>query len=260
MIGVYGARKDYHPMTGYEDLVTDAQGVIPGIDFTLPADTYYLTETKAPTGYAKLTADIKFSVNETGQVTILSEAHQSLMTSAETNDHKWVYTLRIPNEKTYKSLTLNPQTLVADYGLDIKYNVRTNNFDVKEGSEYVYIGICPIKYFDASGTQTLPAEFISRIYTNEQLAAMYEANEAAADGAATDNSWLTAENRPSLTYEGKYGTLMLKDNGIATYSIKSMHFMGEEEFCLVAYVKQIEGTKTKVFASPFNKRTRPLKG
>ena len=248
VIGVYGPRKDYHPMTGYDDLVTDDQGTIPGIDFTLPPDTYYLTETKAPSGFMKLTEDIKFSVNETGQVTILSEAHQSLMTSAETNDHKWVYTLRIPNEKTYKSLTLNPQTLVADYGLDIKYNVRTNNFDVKEGSEYVYIGICPIKYFDASGTQTLPAEFISRIYTNEQLAAMYEANEAAADGAATDNSWLTAENRPSLTYEGKYGTLTLKDNGIATYSIKSMHFMGEEEFCLVAYVKQIEGTKTKVFA------------
>lgn len=248
VLGVYGPRKDYHPMTGYDDLVTDDQGTIPGIDFTLPPDTYYLTETKAPTGFAKLTEDIKFSVNATGQVTILSEAHQSMLMSSETNDHKWVYSLRIPNEKSFKSLTLNPQTLVADYGLDIKYNVRSNNFDVKEGSEYVYIGICPMKYFDASGTQTLPAEFISRIYTDAQLSAMYEANEAAADGAATDAAWLTAEDRPSLTYQGKYGTLTLLDNGIVNYQIDTMQFMGEEEYCLVAYVKQIEGAKTKVFA------------
>ncbi|MBQ6020648.1 MAG: hypothetical protein IJL26_10795, partial [Clostridia bacterium] len=249
VIGVYGARKDYHPMTGYADLVTDAQGVIPGIDFTLPADTYYLTETKAPVGFAKLTEDIKFSVNETGHVTILSDGHDDLLKGSETEDHKWTYKLKIPNEKSFKSLSLNPQTLVADYGLDIKYNVTTNNFDVKAGSEYVYIGICPVEYFDPSGTQTLPPEFISRIYTDEQLEAMYAENEADTEEEETeDDSWKTDENRPALTYQGKYGTLKLIDNGIATYSINSMHFTGEEEFCLVAYVSRVEGTTTRVFA------------
>ena len=64
-----GVMKDYRPMEGYEELESDANGVIPKLDFTLPAGTYYLEEKAAPSGYLSL-GDVKFTVEEDASVTI----------------------------------------------------------------------------------------------------------------------------------------------------------------------------------------------
>ena len=46
--GLGGEVKDYNPMPGYTDLVSDASGVIPKVDNTLKPGKYYLNETHQP--------------------------------------------------------------------------------------------------------------------------------------------------------------------------------------------------------------------
>ena len=57
-------------MAGYEDLVTDEQGRIPGIDNTLIPGKYYLTETAAPEGYEGLKKDIVFTISKLGKIEV----------------------------------------------------------------------------------------------------------------------------------------------------------------------------------------------
>ena len=61
---------DVNPMQGYEDLVTAADGSIPGVDQTLAAGTYELREKKTPEGYRKPEAYITFIVDPTGHVSL----------------------------------------------------------------------------------------------------------------------------------------------------------------------------------------------
>jgi len=69
---------DYTPMSGYERLITDENGVIPGIFMKnsetpggLTAGTYYLRET-TPSGYNSLGFDIRIRISDTGEVTLQS--------------------------------------------------------------------------------------------------------------------------------------------------------------------------------------------
>ncbi|MBQ8974742.1 MAG: hypothetical protein IJ072_03335 [Oscillospiraceae bacterium] len=77
----YKPMPDYSPMAGYEDLVTDDNGVIPKIVLVNPehpdglgAGTYYLRETEGPGSYKALDIDIRITVYETGQITLESAA------------------------------------------------------------------------------------------------------------------------------------------------------------------------------------------
>ena len=65
-------RKDYYPIEGYEDLVSDENGVIPGINQSLAAGSYYLTETQAPDEYELPTPvnEVLFNIGETGKITV----------------------------------------------------------------------------------------------------------------------------------------------------------------------------------------------
>ena len=69
---------DYIPMSGYENLTTDENGVIPGIFMRnsetpggLTAGTYYLRE-ETPSGYNSLGFDIRITISDTGEVTLQS--------------------------------------------------------------------------------------------------------------------------------------------------------------------------------------------
>ena len=69
---------DYTPMSGYESLITDENGVIPGIFMKnsetpggLTAGTYYLRE-ETPSGYNSLGFDIRITISDTGEVTLQS--------------------------------------------------------------------------------------------------------------------------------------------------------------------------------------------
>ncbi|MBR6401532.1 MAG: hypothetical protein IKS17_10005 [Firmicutes bacterium] len=64
--------KDYRPISGYEHLETDAEGVIDKINQELELGTYYLTELSPLTGFENLLGDIIFTVTELGGVTLVS--------------------------------------------------------------------------------------------------------------------------------------------------------------------------------------------
>ena len=88
-------RKDYYPVSGYEDLVTDANGVIVGLDERLPRGTYYLTETAAPAEHLPLAQDIHFRLNARGEVELLDAPSQVVFTPPQNGDN--TYTLTIEN-------------------------------------------------------------------------------------------------------------------------------------------------------------------
>ncbi|MBQ9156227.1 MAG: hypothetical protein IJ137_05555 [Eubacterium sp.] len=76
---------DYNPMEGFEDLVTDSEGLIPKISLEdLNAGTYYLREKQTTTQYVKLDYDIRFTISKTGQVTVEKAVYS-------TSQKNWVF-------------------------------------------------------------------------------------------------------------------------------------------------------------------------
>ena len=75
-------RKDYLPISGYEDLITDENGVLPRISMELDPGTYYLTEKQAPDGYRKMEEDLCFTIGTDGTVSVDTEAYRSWLTES----------------------------------------------------------------------------------------------------------------------------------------------------------------------------------
>ena len=95
--------KDYLPMPGYEDLVTDENGLIPKINLTLNHGTYYLTETRTIEGYDILPDDLCFTIGRDGTVTIEDDAFKSWLTQEEDPvTHDVSYVITIPNMQQQK--------------------------------------------------------------------------------------------------------------------------------------------------------------
>ena len=101
-------RKNYSPMAGYEDLVTDEEGIptqtveggLHQITMDLPPGTYYLTETHPQTGYQKLDDDICFTIERNGTVTMNDASHVQWLTSShDGTSGMTVFTMTIPNGK-----------------------------------------------------------------------------------------------------------------------------------------------------------------
>ena len=99
--------KDYFPMEGYEDLVSGDDGVIPKIDKTLTAGTYYLTEKTAPENYDALDKDIVFTISSLGTVT-MNDPEQASWLRTDNSDGKISCIISAPNSKgeTFAELTV----------------------------------------------------------------------------------------------------------------------------------------------------------
>ena len=92
---------DLNPMPGYEELVTDAQGVIPKIDNTLPPGTYQLRENATLPGYLT-TGYVVFTVSETGMITLGNSPKGTTLTGpleTESEDGHVAFVLTIPNKR-----------------------------------------------------------------------------------------------------------------------------------------------------------------
>ena len=61
---------DVSAMPGYEELTTDSDGIIPGIDHSLPAGTYELREIETMEGYELIGGHIHFTISESGHVSL----------------------------------------------------------------------------------------------------------------------------------------------------------------------------------------------
>ena len=96
--GATGLTKDYVPVQGYADLVSDENGIVQGVDQTLKPGTYYLTETEAPDGYElpQDICDVLLTVSATGEVSIDRQYAGELTISGE---DEITYTITVANEK-----------------------------------------------------------------------------------------------------------------------------------------------------------------
>lgn len=91
-------RKDYYPIEGHEDLVSDADGMIPEITQLLAAGSYYLTETQAPDEYElpEPVNEVLFTIGETGRITVQSGTGYMGWVEQQEN----ACTIMVPNGKT----------------------------------------------------------------------------------------------------------------------------------------------------------------
>ncbi|MCR5292202.1 MAG: hypothetical protein K6E28_04880 [Eubacterium sp.] len=102
--------KDYYPYSGCERIETGADGILTGLDNSLPAGNYYITEIKPPHGYNKIDKDIVFSISNRGVVSFVKNPAGCEITKTGTeidaNNH---YEIKIPNTEgeTGKRLTLS---------------------------------------------------------------------------------------------------------------------------------------------------------
>ena len=96
-----GPGKDYLPMQGYEDLVTDADGIVPDVTMELTPGTYYLTETQAPEGYERFEGDLCFSIWLNGTVTLHNHPEWLSEETDEATGHS-VFTVSIEDRQVKK--------------------------------------------------------------------------------------------------------------------------------------------------------------
>ncbi len=90
-------RMDYRPIAGFEDLVSGSDGVIPGVDETLPAGTYFLVETRAPSGYDRASDPIRFTIDGTGMITVVQNSYGVMNESSTLGNTTYRYELRFIN-------------------------------------------------------------------------------------------------------------------------------------------------------------------
>ena len=88
---------DLNPMTGYEDLVTNASGVVPGLDMTLAEGVYELRETAPAGSYRALPSYIRFSIGASGAVALGSHPEGTDLSETVQADGTMAYTLTIRN-------------------------------------------------------------------------------------------------------------------------------------------------------------------
>ena len=73
-------RPAYSPKTGYEDLVTDENGILGEIIMSLGTGTYYLREKEAPSGYSMLPEDLCFTIGGDGTISIHNAGYSDWLT------------------------------------------------------------------------------------------------------------------------------------------------------------------------------------
>ncbi len=73
-------RPAYNPKTGYDDLVTNDEGILTDMTMAVGPGTYYLREKTAPSGYKKLAEDLCFTIGTNGSVKINNPGYLNWLT------------------------------------------------------------------------------------------------------------------------------------------------------------------------------------
>ena len=87
------------PIPGYENLITDENGIIPSIDHTLSPGTYELREKQTLTGYQLLTDYIRFTISKTGKISLQSDLNDVSLRQEKNNSEQIEYTLTVLNSQ-----------------------------------------------------------------------------------------------------------------------------------------------------------------
>jgi len=129
---VSGVSMDAKPMTGYEDLVSDDDGIVEKIDSTLPPGIYYLVETQALDGYKmmELQDAIQFEITDNGDVEMVREDQKGLLKVVEGT---YQMTISVPNVHNIVTITIS-KTVNGNMGNKDK----EFDFTIKAGSPDSY--------------------------------------------------------------------------------------------------------------------------
>jgi uncharacterized surface anchored protein len=90
-------RPAYNPKKGYEDLVTNAAGILEDLKMTVGAGTYYLREKAAPSGYKLLPEDLCFTIGANGTVKINNAGYTNWLRKDTSVAGTVSYTITIEN-------------------------------------------------------------------------------------------------------------------------------------------------------------------
>ena len=122
---VTGVAMDAKPMKGYEDLVSDKDGVIEKINSQIPPGVYYLVETQALEGYKMMEIEdaIQFRITDNGDVEMVREDQQELLSVKEGT---YQMTISVPNTRDFAILTVTKSVngsmgnKTASFGFTVK--------------------------------------------------------------------------------------------------------------------------------------------
>lgn len=151
---------DFNPLPGYTSdiMITGEDGILPGLDETLPAGTYRLDETYAPTRYVKWSTGLIFTVNDVGKITLGSRYPDGTVLTGTPkeigNQVFYEYKLNIPNSEDskwpYLQVTKKVTGRTADPTKKFRFTITLPNVD--PGAKYDYtLG-------DETGTVTVDAK------------------------------------------------------------------------------------------------------
>ena len=90
---------DLNPMPGYENLVTDENGVIPSLDYSLPSGTYELREKSTIEGYDPLSEHIRFTVSPAGAIILENHPEGVTLTDETDTDGTMEFVLTVLNSR-----------------------------------------------------------------------------------------------------------------------------------------------------------------
>lgn len=93
---------DPNPMIGYSDLVTDAHGIISEITQQLAPGTYELREKSTLPGYKEQTAYTRFTISNTGEITLGSHPSEAVLEKTYEADGTAAYELNIRSRPMVK--------------------------------------------------------------------------------------------------------------------------------------------------------------
>ena len=127
---------DTNPMPGYEELITDENGLVPLLNETLPAGTYELREKSTLTGYEPLSGYIRFTVSATGTIILIGTDQQPIPDGVTLEDEvkdegTLQYVLTIPNSQrknvSFKKVSSKDETSALAGAVFDLYNVTIEN-------------------------------------------------------------------------------------------------------------------------------------
>ena len=118
--------RDYYPISGYEDLVSGEDGVIPRITQELPAGTYYLHETQTLPAYSPIETDVCFTITDMGDVVLHNEQQlPDRNCAAEVTESIVNYTLTVKNAESWQKVRIvkvdigNPSRTLSEAVFDL---------------------------------------------------------------------------------------------------------------------------------------------
>lgn len=208
---------DPNPYPGFEKVISDSEGILPGIDNTLPAGKYQLRETEPLPGYQALSGHVTFTVTPAGVIEAFETQPEEAVFAKpkEQEDGSILYQITITNSKLLKVSVwktddgYNTITTGADFSLYKAGDYDDATEKVKEGATPVVSGTTGTNGILALGSLVvgeyrlvetkapagfnLPGKAVKITVSNDKV-------EATQNGAAAevytkgDTNWVTGQD------------------------------------------------------------------